>query len=132
MDFNRASNFLAKRNGTLCNRDREAVAIPMQCAWPNLKSMLIAVNPFTTALGHSPALIAGAVNCHIERAIVIGIGWLRSIGPGIVGREHTADKGNDGDPVLTIVTQCINIPPEVITRIYRLVELRRAISAATA
>jgi hypothetical protein len=34
--------------------------------------------------------------------------------------------------MLTIVTQRINIPPEVIAGIYRLVELRRTINAATA
>jgi hypothetical protein len=47
--------------------------------------VLIAVNPFTTALSHGPAFIARAIDCHVECAVVIGIGWLRTISPCIVG-----------------------------------------------
>jgi hypothetical protein len=67
---------LAEWNGTLGNVNCQTVAIPMQRARANLKGMLIAVDPFAPALGHSPAFIARAIDCHIECAIVIGIGWL--------------------------------------------------------
>jgi hypothetical protein len=64
---------LTKWNGTLGNANCQTVAIPMQPAGSNLEGVLIAVNPFAAALRHSPAFIARAIDCYIERAIVIGI-----------------------------------------------------------
>ncbi len=52
--------------------------------------------------------------------------------PSVIRREHTADKGDDGQAELAAVTQCVNIPPEVATRWDRLIEARCAIVAAAA
>ena len=104
----------------------------MQPAGPNLEDVLIAVNPFAAAFRHGPTLITGAIDCHVECAVVIGIGWLGTIGPCIVGREYATYKRNDAKSMLAIVAKPIDVPPKVIARIYRLIELRRAISAATA
>ena len=52
--------------------------------------------------------------------------------PSVIGREHAAHKGNDAQAELAAIAQCVKIPPEVATRLDRLIETRCAIVAAAA
>jgi hypothetical protein len=45
--------------------------------------------------------------------VVHRIGRFAAPGPGVVGGEHAPDEGNQGQAVLAIVTQGVDIPPEV-------------------
>ena len=53
-------------------------------------------------------------------------------GPGVVGREHAAQHGDDGKAMATVVAQRVDVPPEVAARRDRPVEPRSASSAAAA
>jgi hypothetical protein len=44
--------------------------------------------------------------------------------PGVVGRKHTSDEGNQRQAVLTIVTQRVEVPPGIASRYYRPIEAK--------
>jgi|GEM_PF-1139830 len=45
-------------------------------------------------------------------------------GPSVVGRKDAAYKGDDGQGMPAVITDCIEIPPEITTRRDGLVESR--------
>ncbi len=68
------------------------------------------------ALRHRPARAARSVERDIYRAMSIGIGPAR---PGVIGREHAADEGDDGEAEGAVVAQRVDIPPAIAARTQR-------------
>ena len=65
--------------------------------------------------------------------MVVGVGLaLVCASPVVVRRKDTANEGDDGNAMLTAVTQPIDIPPEITTRLDELIESRCAIRVAAA
>jgi hypothetical protein len=85
----------------------------VQLARADDKVFGIALAVARAALGHAPAASAWAVEGDIEGAVVHRIGRFAAPGPGVVGGEHAPDEGNQGQAVLAIVTQGVDVPPEV-------------------
>lgn len=52
--------------------------------------------------------------------------------PGVVGGEDATDQRDDGDAVLSVVAQCIDIPPLIGIVGQRLIETRSAVTLAAA
>ncbi len=79
-----------------------------------------------TALGHGPAVPAVAVQGHIHAHMIFGVHRLPLSTPRqrVIGREDTADEGNDGQGVPAVIADRIEIPPAITTRLDRLVESR--------
>ena len=87
-----------------------------------------------TPLCHGPAPSCGTVQRHIDGTKVFRIcnTTVARTCPSVVGRKNAADKGNDGQPVASVIAQGVDIPPEITTRRDRLVETRFAMSVAAA
>ena len=111
----------------------QGLSIPMQMARANREKIFASRIGSCTTFCHRPSICIFAVERDIEATKIIWMGMLfvRSR-PCVIWRKHTAHKGNDGQTKLTTVAQCVNIPPEVATRLDRLIELRCAITAAPA
>ena len=105
-----------------------------QAAGANLIMRGRALDVLSTAFGHGPALAALAIQRHIQGAKMLGVGHaaLSPSGPCVVRRKNTADKGDDGQTVLSVFAQRVEVPPEITTRWDRLVKPRSAISVAAA
>ena len=58
-------------------------------------------------------MIALAVNRDIDGAMIERIGGTFSPGERIVWRKHAADERDDGDAVLSVAAQRIDIPPRI-------------------
>ena len=116
------------------NVDGQDLAIPSQAARANTVIVGVTVDVLAAAFGHGPASPPFAIKRNIECAKIIRISHavVTGTGQGIVGRKNAADKGDDGQAVLSVVTQRVDIPPEITTRRDWLVESRCAISVAAA
>ena len=101
----------------------QVVAMPVQATGPDRETRGIARNALTATLGHGPAAIA-AVQGDIERAIILRISRPTLQCGAIVRREHATNKSNEGQAVVAVVTERIDVPPEITTRRDRLVESR--------
>ena len=101
----------------------KVVAMPVQAAGSNGEAGCVTLNMTAAALGHGPARVA-AIQGDIERAIVFRISRATFQRSAIVRREHAANKGDDGQAVVAVVTERIDVPPEITTRRDRLVESR--------
>jgi len=64
------------------------------------------------AFCHRPSAL-GAIERHIDRAMIFSFGRPALAGAGVIGREHTAHKSNDRQAVLAIIADRINIPPAI-------------------
>jgi hypothetical protein len=53
-------------------------------------------------------------------------------GAGVVWREHAANKSDDGQPMLAVITGGVDVPPAIAIRRYRRVEVRSSRIAAAA
>ncbi len=73
-----------------------------------------------------------AIQRHVERTVIFRIGTSPAAPEGIVGREHTADKADDGEAMLAVIAQRIDIPPAVATGRNRRIEARDAIRLSAA
>ena len=129
-----ATHSLGPRHIDLVDIDGQFLAIPMQTAWPNLVVVSAALNMLTAPLSHGPAFAAFAIQSHIQGAEILRIRYtaLKSPCQCIVRRKNTADKSNDGQTMLTVIAQRIDIPPEITTRRDLLVKPRSSISVAAA
>lgn len=56
-----------------------------------------------TALRHGPAAPATAIQGHVECAMICRVGAAALPRPGIVGREHAADEGNQSQSMTAII-----------------------------
>lgn len=66
------------------------------------------------------------IKCDIDSAIVFRIDVCPAAleSPCIVGRKNTTDKRDDAEGILSIVTERIDVPPQVASRAYLLVKPR--------
>ena len=106
----------------------------MQTAWPNLIVVRAALDVLTPPLSHGPTLAAFAIQRHIQGAEIIRICHTSIKAPSecVIRRKNTAYKSDDGQTIFAIITQRIDIPPEITTRWDLLVKPRSAISVAAA
>ena len=128
----RAADAPGNRHGDLVEADRQRIAVPGKVAWADGKGISRSSDGATRPLRHRPALAVLAVDRDIDRAMIERIG--RAVAPrqGVVRREHAADEGNDGDAVLAVVTQRIDIPPGIAVLGDWLIEPRSSIRQAAA
>lgn len=85
-----------------------------------------------SAFGHGPAVRATGVQGHIQAAVMVGVGRGRCVSPGVIGREDTANKSDEGQAVAAVIAYCVNVPPKVAAGWNRLVKLRSATRASAA
>ena len=132
--FDTASNAHWQRHIDFIDVDGECLSIPVQTAGANVEMLRTARNMRAASLCHGPSFTAFAIQRHIQRAMVFWIGKAASAAACqcIVGRKNTAYKGNDGEAVLAVVAERVDIPPEITTRRDDLVKPRSAISVAAA
>ena len=95
--------------------------------------VFITVAMCCTTLCHGPSPRGFAVERNIQCAMVVRVNLIpMSTLPSVIRRKHAAHKHDQGQAVLTIVTQCVKVPPEVAVLWDRLVKPRSAINAAAA
>ena len=118
----------------LINVDHQFLTVPLQTAGSDLEVFRTALNALAAPLGHGPALAAFAIQSHIQRAKIFWIGRtaVKSSGQSVIRRKNAPHKSDDGQSVLAIITQRIDIPPEITTRRDLLVKPRSSISVAAA
>jgi len=73
-----------------------------------------------------------AIYGDVDRAMVERIGGTAAPGQSVIGRKYAANEGDDGDAVLSIVTQRVDIPPSIAVLGDWLIEPRSAIRLAAA
>jgi hypothetical protein len=121
MQADLAANGRHVRDCDFIDVDLQAIARPGQRARTDRKMRRLAREARLAALGHGPAMTLAAVQCNVERTVVCRIG---APAPGVIGREHAADEGNDGDAILLAVTYRIDVPPTIAAGRDRLVEAK--------
>ena len=68
------------------------------------------------ALGHGPAFSCPAIERHVDGAEVFGICCSAAAArPRIIGREHAAHEGDDGERVAAALAYGVDIPPGITT-----------------
>ena len=114
--------------------DRQRLAVPLQAARANAALVCAPRQLAAATFGHGPALAGLSVQSHIDGAVVFRVSHAAISGacPSIVGRKHTAHKGDDGQAILPVIAQRVDIPPEITTRRDDLVKPRSAINVAAA
>lgn len=65
-----------------------------------------------SALGHGPTVTCRPIEGHIDRAVVERV---TPSGPGVIRRKDAADEGDDGQAILAIRAQGVDIPPSIAT-----------------
>ena len=108
--------------------------LPSHAAWSDLEVVRATCHTASAPLGHGPALTAFAVECDVDGAVVVGLHLLAlpGKGPGVIRRKNAANKSNNAQRVLAIVTDGVDIPPEVRPRFDLLVKSRSAITVSAA
>jgi len=106
--------------------------MPTHCAWPDRELARLLAHRRATALDHAPALAARAVQGHVDGTVVEWISRAGSPRPSVIGREHATNEGNDRQAVVTVVAQCVQIPPGIAVAPYRRVEAQSARIAVAA
>ena len=77
-----------------------------------------------SALGHGPTVTCRPIEGHIDRAVVERV---TPSGPGVIRRKDAADEGDDGQAILAIRAQGVDIPPSIAPRRHGNIEARSAI-----
>lgn len=132
VDANLTAHPPGNRHADLIEVDGQATAVPVQLTRADDESGGVTVEAGAAALGHGPALASLAVQRHVDRTVVLGIGGSAASRPGVVGRKDASNEGDDAQRVLPVVADRVDIPPEICTRRDRLVESRCAISVSAA
>lgn len=116
----------------LVEPDREGVAIPGEQAWPDGQRGRRSADVAAPALGHGPTFSIPAVERDVHRAVVERIAFPMCARPGVIGREHAADEGDDCEAVLSVTAQRVDIPPRITAGRDVLIESKSARTAAAA
>ncbi len=109
----RTADAAGDRNRDLIEADGERRAIPVKPAGADGKSVRAAGHGAARPLRHGPAGAAVAVDRDIDGAMVERIGRAAAARKGVIGREHAADEGDDGDAIFAVVAQRVDIPPSI-------------------
>ncbi len=126
------ANTLRQGRAALVDPDVEAIAIPAQLARTDDQLAAVAVELLAPPLGHRPGPAIFPVERDVERAEVLGLGMPAAACPGVVGRKDAADERDDGDAVIAVIAQRIDVPPEIALWAQRLVETWSAVRLAAA
>ena len=129
-----ATHPLRPRDIDLVDVDDQVLAIPMQTARTNLVVVRAALDVLSSALCHGPVFTAFAVQSHIQSTKILRVGHATLETPSqcVIRRKYATYKSDDGQTMFAIVTQGIDIPPEITTRRDLLVKPRSSISVAAA
>ena len=100
---NRPPNAAGNRHGDLIEADRQRLAVPGKATGADVKRVSGTADGAARPLRHRPALAVLAIERDIDGAMVERIGRGMASRKGVIGREHAADKGDDGDAVLAVV-----------------------------
>ena len=116
------------------NIDDQFFTRPFQTAGSNFELVCAALNMRATALGHRPTLPSPAIQGHIQGAEIFRIcnATLKASRQSVIRRKNAPNKSDDGQTIFAIVTQRIDIPPEITTRLDLLIKPRSSISVAAA
>jgi hypothetical protein len=63
-----------------------------------------------------------AIKRHVQRVVIEWIGRSPAPRERIVGREHAVDEGDDGEAVLAVVAQRVDLPPDIAVRRHHQIE----------
>ena len=103
------------RHADFVEAQDERIALPAERARADLEPFRPAAHLARAALGHRPALAGGAVQRHVDGAVVEGARGTAVARSRVVGREDAADEGDDRQPVPAVVAQRVEVPPRVAT-----------------
>ena len=86
----------------------------------------VALQPAAAALGHGPSVATSTVERHVDAHMVFGVdpGTQAFKRTGVIGGKHTPHESDDGQGMLAVIADRIEIPPEITTRRNGLVESR--------
>ena len=100
--------------------DFEHIAVPAHRAGADLQIVFVAAHRLAPALGHHPAM-AGTIQRDIDAGMIERVAPAAAL---VIGAENAAQKGDDGQPVLPVGADGIDIPPGVAARWNRFIEAR--------
>jgi len=120
------------RHRQLIDIDRKPVAVPVQGALTDCQSRGRLRERRLAPLGERPVFSARTIKRDIDRAMVKRIAIAAPARCGVIGRKDAADEGNDRQPMRTIVTQRVDIPPRITVTRDRRVEARSAVTHCAA
>jgi len=83
------------------------------------------------ALSHRPTPLT-TVKRNIKSAMIFRIALRVLAGSLIIGRKHTADKADNRQSVLAVITERVNIPPAITVLVYGRIKARSCNSASAA
>ena len=132
VDADGTANSPRCRRRHLINANHKSVAIPGEPAWPDRQRGRCPADLASSALGHGPTFSIVAVERDVDRAMIERVGFPVRARPGVIGREDAADEGDDREAVLSVIAQCVDIPPRVTAGRDVLIESKSARSAAAA
>ena len=118
----------------LIDVDDQFLTGPSQTAGPNFELVCAAMNMLTAALSHRPTLAPLAIQSHIQCAEIFRIcnAALKASRQSVIRRKNASYKSDDGQTIFAVITQRIDIPPEITTRLDLLIKPRSSISVAAA
>ncbi len=123
-----AANPTRQRNGDLLDLDGQRITVPAQRRGAYRQSPLVSFQCTASSLRHGPArprTVERDVQTQMVRRIL-------SAGPGVVRREHAADKGDDRQSMAPVVAEGVQVPPAIATRDDRRLEVESFSRHATA
>ena len=126
---NPPANATGDRRAALVDVEHKRAALPA-CRRPSDRERVAASrHGGSPAFRHRPSRGSRAVERHIEGAVIERIAPSR---PGIVGREDAPDEGDDGQSMLAIVADRVDVPPGIAAGYDLLVEARSSITRMAA
>lgn len=107
MHANAAADTGGNGHGDLVDVDHEFIAFPVQRTRSDMECSSAAIKAVGVSFCHRPAFATSVIERDVKGAVVIRIS--RSAPPlgSVVGREDTADESDQGDRMLSIVTERI-------------------------
>lgn len=88
----------------------EFIVAPLQGAWAYCECIMRAVYLRRVTLRHGPAA-RRAIERHIDRTVLLGVGVAFASRPFVVGRENAADEGDNCQPVGAVIAERVDVPP---------------------
>ena len=121
-----AADATGNRYGNLVEADDQRLAVPGQLAWADGERVRGSTDCVRGRSVMVQRFAAFAIDRHIDRAMIERIGNAFASRERVIGRKHAADEGNDGDAVLTVVAQRVDVPPRIAVGVDHPREVRSA------
>lgn len=132
MDANLPAQAGRDRDGDLLDVDHQRVSIPGERAGADADGIPGLLYRAGRAFRQRPALAAFTVERDVERAMLMRVRWAALARAEIVGREDAADEADQGQAVLAVVAQRVDVPPAIAVRDDLAVEAKSPSSRAAA